>query len=93
MKQTLDITSRPKMRLGEIERLIRRKRIVVPPLSRSTLLRMCEDGTFETAGDSPTKFGWLVFEDSFLKWVRELDGVEPPPKPAGRAPSSGARNR
>jgi hypothetical protein len=34
---------------------------------------MCEDGTFDTVGNAPTKMGWLVFEDSFLKWVESLD--------------------
>ena len=73
IKQILDFTPRPKIRLGEIERLIKRYRIIVPPLSRQTLVRMCEDGTFETAGIGPASIGWLVFEDSFLKWARELD--------------------
>jgi hypothetical protein len=60
--------------LSEIERLIRKHRIIVPPLSRATLIKMCEEGTLETAGDSPTNVGWLVYEDSFLKWVEALDG-------------------
>ena len=59
--------------LAEIERLIRKHRIITPPLSRQTLVTMCEDGTFETAGSAPTKLGWLVYEDSFLKWVKSLD--------------------
>jgi len=65
---------RPKLRIAEIDRLIRKHRIIVPPLSRRTLREMCEDGTFETLGDAPTKLGWLVFEDSFLRWVKSLDG-------------------
>lgn len=69
----LDVDVRPKIRLGEIEKLIKRHRIIVPPLSRSTLIRMCEDGTFETASDPPTGIGWLVYEDSFLNWVESLD--------------------
>jgi hypothetical protein len=35
---------------------------------------MCEDGTFETAGSTPTSVGWLVYEESFLEWVKGLDG-------------------
>lgn len=66
--------NRPKLRLAEIERLIRKHRIIVPPLSRSTLARMCESGVFETPGGGPSKLGWLVYEDSFWKWARELDG-------------------
>ena len=72
-QQTLDLSPRTKLRLGEIERLIRKHRIIVPPLARKTLITMCEDGTFETAGTAPTKLGWLVFEDSFLRWVSSLD--------------------
>lgn len=75
LKQILDFMPRPKVRLGEIERLIKKHRIIVPPPSRQTLVRMCEDGTFETAGTGPTSIGWLVFEDSFLKWAREMDGT------------------
>ena len=73
-QQTFDYTPRPKLRLAEIERLIKKHRIIVPPLSRATLVNMCEDGTFETAGAGPTSVGWLVYEDSFLAWVRRLDG-------------------
>ncbi|MGQ0540929.1 MAG: hypothetical protein ACT4O9_03635 [Blastocatellia bacterium] len=73
MKQMLDIGIRPKMRLSEIERLIKKHRIIVPPLSRQTLIRMCEAGIFETAGNAASRSGWLVFEDSFLRWVKDLD--------------------
>ena len=73
-QQILDLTPRPKLRLSEIERLIRIHRIVTPVPSRSTLAQMCEDGTFETAARSNERQPWLVYEDSFLKWVEELDG-------------------
>jgi hypothetical protein len=82
IKQVLQNELRPKIRLSEIEKLIRVHRIITPPLSRTTLHRMCEDGTFETAGEAPTKLGWLVYEDSFLKWVRSLDA--PAPRKKGR---------
>ncbi|MBK9163655.1 MAG: hypothetical protein IPM21_07040 [Acidobacteria bacterium] len=75
MKQSHDLrntTVRPKLRLGEVERLIRKHRIVIPPPSRTTLIEMCEDGTFETAGNSPTRIGWLVYEDSFWRWAADL---------------------
>jgi hypothetical protein len=74
VQQSLHTRIRPKLRLSEIERLIKQHRVVVPPLSRATLVNLCEDGTFETAGRRPTKLGWLVFEDSFWAWVRSLDG-------------------
>lgn len=74
IQRSNDKRARPKLRLAEVERIIRKTRILIPPPSRSTLARLCEDGTFETAGDAPTQFGWLVYEDSFLKWVDELEG-------------------
>jgi|GEM_PF-1565715 len=69
-----DIKPRTKLRLSEVERLIKIHRIIIPPLSRATLVNMCEDGTFETAGSGPTSVGWLVFEESFKEWVARLDG-------------------
>jgi hypothetical protein len=73
-QQTFDIKPRTKLRLSEVERLIKVYRIIIPPLSRATLVNMCEDGTFETAGSGPTSVGWLVYEDSFKEWVTGLDG-------------------
>jgi hypothetical protein len=72
-QQKLDLSPRPKLRLAEIDRLIRKHRIIVPPPTRRALAAMCEDGTFDTVGNTPTKMGWLVFEDSFLRWVENLD--------------------
>ncbi|MEW6362819.1 MAG: hypothetical protein ACK42A_09405 [Pyrinomonadaceae bacterium] len=74
MKQTNDKNLRPKLRLSEIERLIREHKILVPPPKRRTLQNLCEDGTFETAENPPGKFGWLVYEDSFWRWAKSLDG-------------------
>lgn len=73
IKQTLTVAVRSKLRLGEIERLIRKHRIIVPPPTRHTLIKMCEEGIFETVGDRPTRLGWLVFEESFWQWARGLD--------------------
>jgi len=73
-QQLLDLPSRPKLRLSEIERLIRKHRIIVPPPSRRALVTMCEDGTFETAKRTTIGQAWLVFEDSFLDWIKSLDG-------------------
>ena len=74
-QQLLDLSPRPKLRLSEIERLIRNHRIIVPPPSRRALVAMCEDGTFETVRHTSTGQTWLVFEDSFLEWIKSLDGV------------------
>ena len=65
------IVIRPTLRLTEIENLIKIHRLIQPPLSRATLVKMCEE-IFETVGDAPTSLGWLVFEDSFLEWVRSI---------------------
>ncbi len=71
-KHLFDFSPRPVLRLMEIDRLIRKHRILTPPPSRPKLIALCEDGTFETAGDVPTTFGWLVYEDSFLRWVESF---------------------
>jgi hypothetical protein len=73
-QHSFHIDVRTKLRLSEIERLIKQHRLIVPAPSRPTLVGLCEDGTFETAGGQPTRLGWLVFEDSFWKWARGLDG-------------------
>lgn len=68
----LDLTPRTKLRLSEIERLIRIHRIIVPPPSRRTLIEMCDDGRLTAA---PRDRGPLmVYEDSFLDWIKRLDG-------------------
>lgn len=63
---------RPTIKLSEIEQKIRKERIIVPCPSRTTLLHLCEDGTFDTVGTKPTSFGWLVYEDSFYAWIHSL---------------------
>lgn len=72
MKQTLDRKIRTKLRLGEVERLIKVNRIIVPAPSRQTLIKMCERGDLETVGNSATPLGWLVYEDAFWNWVEKL---------------------
>jgi len=64
---------RPKLKLSEIEHLIKKHRIIQPCPARQTLIGFCEDGTFETSGNAPTSLGWLVYEESFWKWVRSFD--------------------
>ncbi len=73
IQHSLDLSPRTKIRLSEIERIIRQQRIIVPPLSRRALIAMCEDGTFETARRASPSHCWLVYEDSFLDWVKRLD--------------------
>jgi hypothetical protein len=71
-KRLLELSPRPVLRLSEIDRLIKRHRILVPAPSRPKLIALCTTGVFETVGDEPTTMGWLVFEDSFLRWVASL---------------------
>ena len=73
-KHLLNLQPRTKLRLSEVERLIRTHRIIIPTPSRRQLIALCEDGTFESAPRSPAQ-AYLIFEDSFLKWVKALDGV------------------
>lgn len=73
-KHLLDLSLRPKLRISEVERLIRIHRIVIPPLSRRRLVAMCEDGTLETAPRGSIRDRWLIYEDSFLNWVKRMDG-------------------
>jgi hypothetical protein len=69
-QQTLPfgITIRPRLQLSEVERLIKLHKIVVPCPSRQTLIRMCEDGTFETPGRT-VRGSWYVYADSFWQWA------------------------
>ena len=55
---------RPMLRLIAVERRIRQAGLTVP--SRPKLIQMVKDGIFE---GKKTRFGFLVFEDSFLKWL------------------------
>jgi hypothetical protein len=62
------------LRLGEIDRLIRTRRLIVPPPSRRKLIALCEDGTFESAPRPNDRSPYLVTEESFLRWVQNLSG-------------------
>ena len=75
-QQTLDLSPRTKLRLSEIERLIKKHRIIIPTPSRRKLIELCEDGTFEHVPRKVAREAYLVYEDTFLRWVRELDATE-----------------
>ena len=68
-----DINSHTKLRVSEIERLIRIHRIIVPPLSRRTIVRLCEEGIFKTVPRKAARDPYLIYENSFLEWVKGLD--------------------
>lgn len=75
-KPPTDFRPRPRLRLSEIERLIKQYRIIVPCPSRQTLIRMCEQGTLETPTGAPGRGGWEVYEDSFWKWAGYIPEME-----------------
>ncbi len=70
-QQELPFGFQPRTRfmLAHVEQLIRKHRIVVPCPSRQTLIRMCEDGTFDAVESQPGRRGWMVYADSFWKWA------------------------
>lgn len=76
-KHLLDSPTRPVLRLSEIERLIKKHRILTPVPSRPSLIKLIEAGVFESAGDGPTSYGWLVYEDSFLRWAGSIGEATP----------------
>jgi hypothetical protein len=57
---------RPRMTLFEVEQKIKRHRILEPCPSRQTLIRMCDDGTFE---GKLMRGRWEVYVDSFWQWA------------------------
>lgn len=61
---------RPTLRLYDVQDLMAKTRAVAHKPSRHTLIAMIESGELE---GKLTRFGWLVFEDSLLKWLRELN--------------------
>ncbi len=69
LQYRFDFAPRPTLRLSEIQAIMREYRITGTPPSRDTLIELCEDGTLEA---NKTRFGWLVFEDSFDRWVEGL---------------------
>ena len=71
-KHLLDLRPRPKLRISEVERLIRVHRIIIPTPSRRALIAMCENGTFESAPRTPGGT-YLIYEDSFLEWIKSLE--------------------
>lgn len=62
---------RPKLRISEVQKLLGKHRILGNDAPcRETIINWCEDGTLE-AVYSPV--GYLVYEDSFVDFVRRLD--------------------
>jgi hypothetical protein len=61
---------RRKLRLSEIEEILRNAKVIQPIPTRRYFTNKLEDGTLEGV---LTEFGWLVYEDSFKAWVRSLE--------------------
>jgi hypothetical protein len=79
-------TVRPALRLAQIELILKATRVVSPVPSRVTLIKLIDDGTLE--GRMVGRV-WVVYEDSFHKWVRSFqpDSWEPvKPQPNGARP-------
>lgn len=74
---------KPKLRLNEIERLLRKYRIVIPIPTRASLVNYCDNGTWDCVFKSG--IGWLVYEESFLKWVKNLDVADMRPREIGES--------
>jgi len=60
------------LRLSEIERILTDEEIIIPTPSRRTLKNWCEEGRFETLARHKPTDAWLVFADSFEKWLEQF---------------------
>jgi hypothetical protein len=74
-QRLLELKPPTMLRLCEIERIIRKERLIVPAPSRRALIVLCDNGTFETASRTYPRAPYLVTEESFLKWVEGLSGA------------------
>lgn len=59
-----------RLRLSQIEEILRRTGVVGAVPVRSTLIALIEEGKLD---GELTTFGWLVTEDSFKAWVRGFE--------------------
>jgi hypothetical protein len=74
MQYRLDFAPRPMLRLAMVEQIIRSNRLLVPPPSRPNLIALIEEGRIE---GKLTEYGWIMFEDSFIAWIKDLQGGVP----------------
>lgn len=65
-----DFAPRLKMKVSEVQTVLKKNRVFFTPPSRETLIGLIEDGTLEGV-----KIGelWFIYADSFDKWVKSLD--------------------
>jgi hypothetical protein len=70
-KYELTFKIRPALRLSRVHEILKTHRVMDPLPSRRNLIDLLEEGVIE---GTLSRYGWLVYEDSFLKWLRELNG-------------------
>lgn len=68
-KYCFGFTVRPVLRLTEIEQILKATRVITPVPSRHTLIAMIDDGSLE---GRKLSCGWVVYEDTFKRWVKSL---------------------
>jgi hypothetical protein len=61
---------RPKLRLCRVQEILLQKRVLDPPPSRRNLINLLEEGVID---GKLTSYGWVVYEDSFLRWLKAFD--------------------
>lgn len=61
---------RPTLRLSRVMEIVKGSRIMDPPPTRRNLMHLLEEGVIE---GNLTSYGWLVYEDSLLKWIRSIN--------------------
>jgi hypothetical protein len=75
-KYQLSFTIRPTLRLSRVEEILKTHRVMDPLPSRRNLIDLLEEGVLE---GTLSRYGWLVYEESFLAWLRALNN--PPGRP------------
>ncbi len=70
----LSFTIRPTLRLSRVRDILKAHRVIDPLPSRRNLIDLLEEGVIE---GTLSRYGWLVYEDSFLKWLKELNTPNP----------------
>jgi hypothetical protein len=61
---------RPTLRLCRVQEILEELRVMDPLPSRRNLIDLLEEGVIE---GNLTRYGWLVYEESFLQWLKQLN--------------------
>ena len=59
----------PALRLKHVEQILRQSRAITPVPSRQNLIMLIESGVLR---GKPTNYGWVVYEDSLIEFVKSL---------------------